>query len=65
MFLKNHPDYSALPGARQNNPYAELGIMAIFIREPGLFSHLPARDAKLVEQFQFAPELGAGYFPPQ
>ena len=26
MFLKNHPDYSALPGARQNIPYAELGI---------------------------------------
>jgi hypothetical protein len=30
MFLKNHPDYSALPGARQNNPYAELGIRDIF-----------------------------------
>ena len=29
MFLKNHPDYSALPGARQNVSYAELGIMAI------------------------------------
>jgi hypothetical protein len=33
MFLKNHPDYSALPGARQNNHYAELGIMGIFTRE--------------------------------
>jgi len=30
MFLKNHPDYSALPGARQNTHYAELGIRDIF-----------------------------------
>jgi hypothetical protein len=33
MFLKNHPDYSALPGARQNTRYAELGIRDISIRK--------------------------------
>jgi|GEM_PF-2697937 hypothetical protein len=31
MFLKNHPNYSALPGARQNSHYAELGIRGISI----------------------------------
>ena len=32
---------------------------------PGSFPHLPARDAKLVEEFQFAPELRAGNFAAQ
>ena len=40
MFLKNHPDYAALPGARQNIPYAELGIMAIFISKRKLNENL-------------------------
>jgi hypothetical protein len=31
--LKNHPVNSALFGAKRNIPYAELGIMVIFISE--------------------------------
>jgi hypothetical protein len=37
-------------GGRKNRAVAEIK----------LFPHLSARDAKLIEQFQFAPELRAG-----
>ena len=33
MILRDRPGYSALSGATENNPYAELGIMGISIHE--------------------------------
>ena len=43
-------------GGRKNRPVAEVS---------DLLRHLPARDAELVEQFQFAPQLRAGNFAAQ
>jgi hypothetical protein len=46
--LKNHPVNSALPGAKRNIPYAELGIRAIFMCRSAT-KYMPALAIRLLK----------------
>jgi hypothetical protein len=55
MFLKNHPNNSALLGAGQNTPYAELGIMGTSIAKKQPRPVMAGGFSLKEEQVELAP----------